>query len=334
MKNLKYPKISIVLPVYNEEDKIEACLKSIRSQDYDQKKIEIVFVDDDSTDKSLEIAKKFNIVLVKNGKHDYDIGKSLGIQKAKGEYIMFLDADNILTSKDWIKKIITPLLENKNIVGSQPLWFKHNPEDSIMDRYGSLFGITDPLTIYLNKRDRLMLWEKKWAGKSNAKTIEKKHYFITRFNKKNLPTIGSVGFTIKKEYLLKTNCKPAFSHLDCMQDLVKQGKNTFALVKLDVIHLHSSSYSSFIGKLKRNFNIFARDYRKRRYVWQAPFTRKVAASLMMLTLIYPLYHSIRGYKEIRDWVWFLHPFICLNVIIIYLRTFFLWKISSFLKSLF
>src|SRR3989344_1466921 len=106
---MNYPKISIVMPVYNEEDKIKSCLQSIREQNYPQDKIEIVFVDDDSTDNTLKISKKYNIKLVRNGKHDYDIGKSIGIKNATGEYIMFLDADNILTNKDWIKKIISPL---------------------------------------------------------------------------------------------------------------------------------------------------------------------------------------------------------------------------------
>ncbi len=180
---MKYPNISIVMPVYNEEEKIEKCIKSIREQDYPQEKIEIVFVDDDSTDRSVEIAKKFKIKLVRNGKRDYDIGKSLGIQNAKGEYIMFLDADNILTKRDWIKRIMAPLLQDKTIIGSQPLWFKYNKDDDFFDRYCTLFGITDPLTIYLKKNDRLMLWQKKWR---NTFSKEFKDFFLVKFNKKNI----------------------------------------------------------------------------------------------------------------------------------------------------
>ena len=123
---MKYPKLSIVMPVYNEEDKIEDCLNSIREQNYPQDKIEIIFVDDDSTDRSVRIGKKYNVIFVRNGKHDYDIGKSLGIEKAKGEYVMFLDADNILPNKNWIKKMIKPLLEEDSIVGSQLMWIKYD----------------------------------------------------------------------------------------------------------------------------------------------------------------------------------------------------------------
>ena len=323
-EELQLPKLSIVMPVYNEEEKIEACLKSIREQDYPQKKIEIIFVDDNSTDRTLEISKKYDITLVKNGKHDYDIGKSLGIEKAKGEYIMFLDADNILTTKDWIRRIIMPLLKNPEIIGSQPLWFKYNPKDAFFDRYCTLYGITDPLTIYLKKRDRLMLWEKKWKI-TPAKEFE--DFFLTEFNTQNMPTIGSVGFTIKKEYLLKTNCKPAFSHLDCMQDLVRKGYNKFAMVKLDIIHLHSRNFNDFISKLNRNFSIFIRDYDKRRFTWQSTLGEKIFATLAMSTFIMPLYHSIRGYIKIKDAAWFAHPFICFIVIATYLKTYAMWKIG-------
>jgi len=323
MKNIKYPSVSIVMPVYNEEDKIERALDSIRKQDYPQNKIEIVLVDDESTDNTVKKAKKFRINLIKNGKHDYDIGKSLGIQNATGEYVLFLDGDNILTNKDWIKNIIKPLLDNKDVIGAQPLWFKYNKNDNLMDRYGTLFGITDPLTIYLDKRDRLMLWEKKWKNNS-AKEFD--GYFILEFNKTNLPTLGSVGFITKRNYLLKTNYKPFFSHLDSMQDLVKLGYRKFAMVKADIIHLHSSSFGDFIGKLNRNLKIFIRDFDKRRYKWEASFLRKVYAALVMLTFIVPLYHSIRGYRKIKDFAWFIHPFVCFVVILSYLKMFFCWKL--------
>lgn len=324
MKKKSWPKISIVMPIYNEEDKIENCLKSIRRQNYPQNKIEIVFVDDDSTDNSVKISKKYKIKLVRNGKHDYDIGKSLGIKKASGEYIMFLDGDNILPHKNWVKNMISPLLEDDSIIGSQLIWIKYNKKYSFFDKYCTLYGITDPLTIYLNNRGHLMLWEKKWKL---GLVEERSNYFVAEFNNKNLPTIGSVGFTIKKKYLLKTNYNPAFSHLDCMQDLVKQGYRRFAMVKEDIIHLHSSTYSDFMKKLKRNFNIFIRDYKKRRYKWEASFGRKIYATMAMGTFVIPFYHALRGYLKIRDKAWFAHPFICFSVIMTYLKIFLSWKLG-------
>ena len=98
------------MPVYNEEAKIGQALQSIRTQDYPQNKVEIIIVDDDSTDRTLEIAKKYDIIYCRNGRHDYDIGKSLGIKKAKHEYLLFLDGDNILPRKSWLKTLVSPFI--------------------------------------------------------------------------------------------------------------------------------------------------------------------------------------------------------------------------------
>jgi len=327
---MEYPKISIVMPVYNEEDKISSCLESIRNQDYPQENIEIVLVDDDSSDKTLEIAKNFNVKIIRNGKRDYDIGKSLGIKNSSNEYIMFLDADNILPSKDWFNKMVEPFQKDLDIVGAQPIWFTYNKKDSLSDRYATLFGITDPTTIYFKKRDRLMLIEKEWNLVGEYEDVG--NSFLVKFDNNNLPTVGSVGFTIKKEHLLKTNYDPAFSHLDCVADLVKQGYTNFAMVKLDVIHLHAGTIKSFLDKLKRNMKIYIRDYKKRRYTWKvSPFTF-IFGTLAMLTFIIPFYHSFKGYLKIKDNAWFLHPYICFRVAWMYVLLTLNWKINSLFKT--
>ena len=312
---MDFPSISVVMPVYNEENKIATALSSIRNQDYPQDKIEIVLVDDDSTDRTLEIARKFNVVYCRNGKHDYDAGKSIGIKTSKNEYVLFLDADNFLPSKDWLKKLIQPMLKEQGIVGSQPIWFTYNKKFPLSDRYCILFGITDPLTIYLKKRDRLMLYEKKWNLVKDHQ--EKEDYFIVNFNKENLPTIGSVGFIIKKELLIKTNYYPKFSHLDCMMDLVNKNLRKFSMVKLDIIHLHSQTTKDFLSKLERNMNIFLRDRNERRYTWKTTKFRIFIATLQMSTFILPFYHSLKGFSKIKDFAWFLHPYICFRVSLMY-----------------
>jgi len=323
---MEYPKISIVMPVYNEENKIEACLCSIRNQDYPQENIEIVLVDDDSTDKTLEIARNFNVKIIKNGRRDYDIGKSLGIKNSSNEYIIFLDADNILPSMDWFNKMIKPFQKNLDIIGAQPIWFTYNKKDKLADRYATLFGITDPTTIYFKKRDRLMLIEKKWNLIKNYEEID--NFFLVEFNTDNLPTIGSVGFITKKEHLLKTNYDPAFSHLDCVYDLVKQGYTNFAMVKLDIVHLHADTVKFFIDKLRRNMKIYIRDHKKRRYIWKVSLFTFIFGTLAMLTFIVPFYHSFRGYLKIKDNAWLLHPYICFRVAWMYILLTLNWKINE------
>lgn len=83
-------KLSVVITVYNEEQKIEDCLKSIKDL-----ADEIIVVNNNSTDKTLEIAKKYTDIIYNqpNNPQNIDLQKNLGISKATCEWILVLDAD-------------------------------------------------------------------------------------------------------------------------------------------------------------------------------------------------------------------------------------------------
>lgn len=102
-------KISIIIPVYNGEKYLERCINSITNQTY--KNIEIILVNDGSTDKSDKLCKKLKrnderIVYVKQKNSGVSSARNKGIEIATGEYICFVDCD------DWIdKKYCKVLLE-------------------------------------------------------------------------------------------------------------------------------------------------------------------------------------------------------------------------------
>lgn len=95
------PKLTIVVPVYNTEKFLEKCLDSIINQTF--KNIEIICVNDGSTDGSLDILKKyqavddrFKIINKKNG--GLSSARNVGIEHASGEYITFVDSDDFIQS--------------------------------------------------------------------------------------------------------------------------------------------------------------------------------------------------------------------------------------------
>jgi cellulose synthase/poly-beta-1,6-N-acetylglucosamine synthase-like glycosyltransferase len=94
------PRISIIIPAYNEEEGIEDTIKSALALDYPRNKLEILVIDDGSKDKTLELARKFESSIVKVF-HKKNGGKgtalNLGISKSKGEFIFTMDADSIIT---------------------------------------------------------------------------------------------------------------------------------------------------------------------------------------------------------------------------------------------
>ena len=93
-KNKRKSTISVVIATFNEEKNIGRCLEEVK--DWVD---EIIVVDGESTDRTVAIAKKYGAkVFVTTNKPIFHINKQIGIDKAKGEWILQLDADEIVTS--------------------------------------------------------------------------------------------------------------------------------------------------------------------------------------------------------------------------------------------
>ena len=112
LKN-KNPLVSIIIPAYNEEEVIENCIKTLKNQTY--KKIEIIFVDDGSTDRTLEIVNRFEEVkILKQNHQGPGNARNLGAKNAKGEILSFVDAD-MTFDKNFIQNLIKPIIEENEI---------------------------------------------------------------------------------------------------------------------------------------------------------------------------------------------------------------------------
>lgn len=91
------PKVSVIIPVYNVEEYLRQCLDSVINQTL--KEIEIICVDDGSTDSSLEILKEYaakdhRITLITQQNLHAGVARNAGLTVAKGEYLSFLDSDD------------------------------------------------------------------------------------------------------------------------------------------------------------------------------------------------------------------------------------------------
>ena len=95
--NLIYPRVSVIIPVYNSEQYLRDCLDSLLNQTL--KEIEIICVDDGSTDNSLSILNNYSkidnrIIILKQENKGGGIARNYGMSIAKGEYLFFLDSDD------------------------------------------------------------------------------------------------------------------------------------------------------------------------------------------------------------------------------------------------
>ena len=97
-------KVSIIVPAYNEEDSIAQTLKSLRNQTYQDR--EIVVIDNNSTDKTNQIAQKYADKVILEKEQGYVHAVRRGAQKAQGELITFCDADSVYPEK-WLTKAVS-----------------------------------------------------------------------------------------------------------------------------------------------------------------------------------------------------------------------------------
>ena len=111
------PKVSIIVPVYNVEKYLSKCLDSLVGQTF--KNYEIIVVNDGSTDNSQEIINKYKLkypnliktFIKENG--GLSDARNFGIEKATGEYIMFIDSDDYI-SKDMSEKLYNSITTNES----------------------------------------------------------------------------------------------------------------------------------------------------------------------------------------------------------------------------
>ncbi|MCS7109667.1 MAG: glycosyltransferase family 2 protein [Candidatus Micrarchaeota archaeon] len=114
------PTVSFIIPAYNEEKTIVATINSVLQSDYPKEKLEIIVVNDGSTDRTAEVVKAIKDKRVKlinkknSGKAD---SLNKGIEKARGEIIVTLDADSYI-EKDSLRKMLSYFKEDVAAVTS------------------------------------------------------------------------------------------------------------------------------------------------------------------------------------------------------------------------
>ncbi len=148
MSDTKKLKYSIIIPCFNEELYIEATLQSLKKQDY-KGKFEVIVIDNNCTDKTAELAKKYEVRIIKEKRPGVCFARQAGVDAARAEIIISTDADTTF-SKDWISKIDKEFNKNTNLIAvcgscrytKGPWWGKLYPHFlfGFVTIYNKLFG--------------------------------------------------------------------------------------------------------------------------------------------------------------------------------------------------
>lgn len=129
-------KISVVISAYNEEKDLKKCLDAIANQTMPSEDYEIVVVDNNSTDKTAEIAKSYGARVIKEERQGNTYAVSTGLSNAQGEIIASTDSDTVVAN-NWLE-VIYKAFEDKRVVGATGNAYIHS-KNSIFDSFSKIF---------------------------------------------------------------------------------------------------------------------------------------------------------------------------------------------------
>lgn len=192
-------KVTIVIPVYNAEKYLRDCIESLLKQTIFLQDMEIILIDDGSTDNSAEIYSEYtqkysNIIAIKQENQGVSAARNLGIKEAKGEYIMFLDSDDTF-SDNTIK----------------------NVTDFFDAHYNEIDLVTYPLK-YIRENGVQLHWKYVGMKESGVYDLKKFPHLVFGIN---------FCFKNMKKKLFDTELIIGEDQLFCCTELTKKGKIGF-----------------------------------------------------------------------------------------------------------
>ena len=246
-------KFSIIMPAHNAEKEIDVAIKSVLEQDYSN--YEFIIIDDCSTDNTYSIIKKYENEKVKIIKHEVNKkaggARNTGIKAATGDYILFLDSDDLLADKDVLNRINDTIGEDTpDIVylGFESVGeaiqgkFIPNEENSVKEKRISTWK-------YENVWD--VLWNRKFILNNNIEFIEGKFFEDFVFYYKGVLKSNSYKYT---DYIsIIYNSGRADSMSTAISPIKLKDLYFNMICLLDVLEEVEPKYKTYIvDALKRN----------------------------------------------------------------------------------
>lgn len=314
-KVIELPFVSVIIPTYNAERFLASCLRSIAKQNYPKSKYEIIIIDGGSSDKTRTIANRFSTTVLHNPKRDAESGKAIGLQKARGEIIALIDADNELIQKTWLREMVKPLMEDKEIFGVESPW-KVRGKDSLLNQYFALLRIADPLA----RRFHPLF-----------PSQERRSYTTYEVKIGQTPVIGANGFLYRKRFIDSIGYGDKFEEVNFVARLVRKSYARYAVPKsVGIYHHYVSSLGDYIKKRIKIGRKFLTRKQKNQETWVDQIDRKVflMAVLYNVSIVGPCIEAAIEYRKSKNIAWLWHPVVSFLTIIVYFYIYFYYLVKK------
>jgi glycosyltransferase involved in cell wall biosynthesis len=179
-------KLSVILPVYNVEDYLERCIRTLEEQDIPRQEYEIIVVNDGSPDNSREIVIRLmeefsNIVFIEQENRGVSMARNAGIDSATGTYVLFIDPDDYVLPNTF-GNILQQVIQHKAEVAFLGYFFLGNKGEKIAEVLhpefrGKVFNGID--AYFLSRGDGKVDPDRAWAILFNRTFIQTKNLLFT-----------------------------------------------------------------------------------------------------------------------------------------------------------
>lgn len=311
-------KVSFILGIYNAQRTLRECLTHLFMQDFPKANYEVLVIDGGSSDSTIGIVKEFmkkhkNMKLLHNPlklSEGRGMSKDMGVKEARGEVVVFLDHDNIILEKTWLKWILEPF-EDKKIMASQSLLQPRSGDPAFL-QYINAVGVEDPFAIPYSLLAQVMLHPEKFP-------VENGKYY-TYMVKGEAPLFGGAnGCAFRKEVFRKIGGYTR--DVDVFAAMGSLGMKVAVPLRGRIYHKTSSDLLSFIKKKAVYYRRFiTNDYGWKKYRWIGSGVKGKANFALMivynLSILEPLAVSIREAVKRREIYWLIHaPFLfCMTIV--------------------
>lgn len=313
---IEKPVFSVVMASYNSEKTIEKALSSIRRQDFEQDKIEILVVDGMSSDRTREIAKKYNAIVLDNEARLPEPAKVIGLKAAKGKYLCIMDSDEELPRTDMFTKRYNVLQKYKQVKCMVIGLF--TPNESLPCTY-YINAVGDPFTCFVYKT-----FKDSMEGVVKRKTSYDKDNdcYVAYFDEDEIKPVGDSG-TIMDLVYIRENYSGIIETLttSALFDRLLTDTGYVAFVNNDCHkHYTSASFKVYLKKLKFRivnniFNIEGSGYASKAQTNKKLSLRKYLFPFYTATFILPFIDGIRMSINYKHVVFMAHPFFCIYVMV-------------------
>ncbi len=245
--------VSVIIVTFNSARTLPFVLASIRKQSYPKRYIETLIIDGGSTDSTLSIAKKYGSRIIHNPRVEPLYARYLGYMQAKGNYIMYLDHDEVMVNPGSLKERVKVFRNNPRVKAITGNGYRSPKGYGFINKYINEFG--DPFSFFIYRMSKHADFFLEIMRRRYSITRETSAYAV--FDLSSSPEVPIIelaagGGMFDANFFKKTfpKIKTYYHLLPHLLHMLRQRYPCIAIMKNDaVLHYSSDNFNSYCKKI-------------------------------------------------------------------------------------